>query len=36
MSAAELRDLPDGRFVRYSGIVTLRQQLTLFDKPVIQ
>jgi error-prone DNA polymerase len=26
MSAAELHDLPDGRLVRYCGIVTLRQQ----------
>ena len=26
MSALELRDLPDGRMVRYCGIVTLRQQ----------
>jgi error-prone DNA polymerase len=26
MSAQELRDLPDGRLVRYCGIVTLRQQ----------
>ena len=26
MSAAELRELPDGRVVRYCGIVTLRQQ----------
>ncbi len=26
MSAADLRDLPDGRLVRYCGIVTLRQQ----------
>ena len=26
MSAADLHDLPDGRLVRYCGLVTLRQQ----------